>query len=110
MAGTCPPWAKRFFDARASSAGDRVGALRLALAERDILAGNFVQRDEHVVRCHVSGGRDARVDFFQKCKPCLLWPPLDESDIENNEIVSVMHSDERRRMQKAVLRQLKMSW
>src|SRR5215831_2650871 len=57
-------------------------------------------------RCHVSGGRDTRVDVFQKCKPCLLWPPLDESDIENNEIVSVMHSDERRRMQKAVLRQL----
>jgi len=38
----------RLFDARASGADDRVGALRLALAERDILAGNFVQRDEHV--------------------------------------------------------------
>jgi hypothetical protein len=64
---------KVFFDARASSAGDRVGALRLALAERDVLAGNLVQCDEHVVRCHVSGGCDARVDVFQKCKPCVSF-------------------------------------
>ena len=99
-----------FFDARASSVDDRVGALRLALAERDVLAGNLVQCDEHVVRCNVSGDCDARVDVFQKCKPCLLWPPLDKSDIENNQIVGVMHSDERRRCRKRFFGNSKISW
>src|SRR5262245_45277368 len=33
-------------------------------------------------------------------------PSLDETDIENDQVVGVMHADERRRVQKAVLRQL----
>jgi hypothetical protein len=41
----------------------------------------------------------------RKCKPRLRRPPLNESDIPNYQIVGVMHSDERRRMEKPVLRQ-----
>ena len=63
---------------------DGFGALRLALSERDILARNFVERDQHVIRRYTSGCGDARVDVFQKGKPCLLRPPLDESDVEEN--------------------------
>src|SRR5262249_60638175 len=90
----------------ASRACDGSGALRLALAKGDVLAGNLVKRDHHVVRRYVRGRGDARVDVFQKCKPRLLRPPLDETDIENNQYVGVMHPDERRRMQKPILRQL----
>jgi hypothetical protein len=63
------PYRERRSTRGPSHAGDRVGTLRLALAEGDVLAGNFVQRDKHVVGWHPSGRRDARVDVFQKCKP-----------------------------------------
>ena len=74
--------------------------------KESVLAGNFAECDHHVIRRHASGRGDARVDVFQKCKPRFLRPPLDEGDVENNQIVGVMHSDKRRRMQKAVFRQL----
>ena len=48
---------------------------------------------------------DARVDVFQKSKPRFLRPPLDESEIESNQIVAVMHADKRGRVQKTALRQ-----
>jgi len=85
---------------------DDVGALRLALPEGDVLAGNLVNRDQHVVRRHARCRGDARVDVLQQFKPRLLRSPLDESDIENDQIVGVIHPDERRRVEKAVIRQL----
>ena len=42
-----------------------VGALRLALAKREILSGSFVERDHQVVRRHASRRGDAGVDVFQ---------------------------------------------
>jgi hypothetical protein len=61
-----------------------VGALDLALAKGDVLAGKLVDRDHDVVRRHASGCGNARVDVFQQCKPRLLRPSLSESHIENN--------------------------
>jgi hypothetical protein len=43
---------------------------------------------------------------FRSASRVFLRPPLDEGQIENDQIVGVVHADERRRMQKAVLRQL----
>jgi hypothetical protein len=70
------------------------GALRLALPKRDILARNLVERNHHVVRRHGSSSRYTCVDVFQKRKPRFFRPPLDESEIENNQIVGVVHADE----------------
>ena len=69
---------------------DRLGALRLALAKGDVLAGNFVERDHDVIGRYASGRSDARVDIFQKGKARLLRPPLDETDIENDQIVGIL--------------------
>ena len=68
-----------------SGARDRVGALRLALAKGEILAGSFVERDHQVIRRHASRGGDATVDVFQECETRLLRPPLDESEIEDDQ-------------------------
>src|SRR5262249_52603000 len=84
---------------------DSLGALCLALPKRDVLAWNFVEVDHHVVPRYVSGRGNPRVDIFQKGKPRFLGPPLDESEIENNQIVGVVHADERGCMEKPVLRQ-----
>ena len=68
--------------------------------------GNFVKGDQHVVRRHPRGRGNTRVDILQKCKSRLLRPSLDESDIQYDQIVGILHPDERRRVPKAVLRQL----
>ena len=34
--------------------------------------------------------------IFQECEPRLLRPPFDESEIEDNQVVGIMHADERR--------------
>src|SRR4029077_20140249 len=39
--------------------------------------------------------------------PRLLRPPFDESEIEDNQVVGIMHADKRRRMEKALLRKFK---
>ena len=57
---------------------DGIGALRLALAEGEILAGRFVERDHQVIRRYAGRRGDTGVDVFQQRKPRLLRPPLDE--------------------------------
>src|SRR6516225_4423916 len=47
------------------------------------------------------------VDIVQQCKSSLPRSPLDQSNVENNQIVGVMHADERRGMKKPAVRQLK---
>src|SRR5262249_61060471 len=69
------------------------GALRLTLPKRDILTRRLVQRDHHVVRRHGSSRGNTCVDVFQKGKPRFLRSPLNESEIENNQIVGVVHAD-----------------
>src|SRR5215510_10781492 len=98
---TVDEWAGVFSGAR-----DGIGALRLALAEGDVLAGNFIKSDHEIVRRDAGGRRNAGVDVLEQGQPLLLRPSLDETDIEDDEVVSVVHADERRRVQKAVLRQL----
>src|SRR6202030_832844 len=61
-----------------------VGALRLAPAKGEILAGSLVERDHQVVRRHAGRRSDQGVDVFQEGQPRLLRPPFDESEIEDN--------------------------
>jgi hypothetical protein len=46
-----------------------VGALRLAPAKGEILAGGLVERDHQVVRRHAGRRGNAGVDVFQECQP-----------------------------------------
>ena len=55
---------------------DGVGTLRLALAEGEILAGSFVERDHQIVRRHAGRRSDAGVDVFQEWEPRLFRPAL----------------------------------
>jgi hypothetical protein len=43
---------------------DGVGALGLTLSERDVLAGNLDEGDQHVVRRHIGRLGDSLVDVF----------------------------------------------
>src|SRR6266849_5894185 len=89
------------------SRADGVGALRLALTKGEILAGSFVERDHQVVRRYACRRGNAGVDVFQECEPRLLRPPFDESEIEDNQVVGIMHANERRCVEKALLRKFK---
>src|SRR5580692_9866535 len=91
----------------AAPVSDGVGALRLALTKRKILAGGFVEGNQHVVGRHACRRGDARVDVLQECEPRLLRPSFDESEIEDNQVVGIMHADERRCVEKAILRKFK---
>src|SRR5712671_6127752 len=73
-----------------------VGALCLTPAEGEILAGGFVERDHQIVRRHAGRRGDAGVDVFQECKPHLLGTLFDESEIEDDQVVGIMHGDKRR--------------
>src|SRR2546425_13277156 len=84
-----------------------VGALRLALAKGEILAGSLVERDHQIVRRHAGRRGDAGVDVFQECEPRLLRPPFDEGEIEDNQVVGIMHAHKRRWVEKALLRKFK---
>src|SRR5215831_18513183 len=86
---------------------DGVGALRLALTKRDILAGNFVERNHQVVRRYSNRRGNATVDVFQERKPRLFRSPLDKSDIQDDQFVGVMHADKRRRMKEPLPRNFK---
>jgi ADP-ribose pyrophosphatase YjhB (NUDIX family) len=44
---------------------DRVGALRLASAEGDVLAGNFVERDQEIIGSDSGFRHDSRVQGLQ---------------------------------------------
>ena len=59
-------------DAVCSRSRDGVGALRVAPAEREILAGRFIERNHQVVRRYAGRRGDTGVDVFQECKPRLL--------------------------------------
>src|SRR5712675_2788270 len=84
-----------------------VGALCLTPAEGKILAGGFVERDHQIVRRHVGRRGDAGVDVFQEREPRLLGTPFDESEIEDDQVVGIMHADKRWRVEEALLRKFK---
>src|SRR6476659_7245103 len=88
-------------------ARDGVGALCLAATKGEILAGSFVERDHQIVQRHTGRRGDAGIDVFQECEPRLLRPPFDESEIEDDQVVGIMHADKRRCMEKALLRKFK---
>src|SRR5580700_1134568 len=80
-----------------------VGALGLALAKREILARSFVERDHQVVWRHVGCRGNAGIDILQECEPRLLRPTIYESEIKDNQVVGVVHTDKRWCVQKAFL-------
>src|SRR3974390_3896038 len=82
-----------------------IGALRLAWAKRDILPRTLVERNHHVVRRYGRRRRNTRINVLQKSKPRFLRSTLNESEIENNQIVGVVHTLKWRRVQKMVLGQ-----
>jgi hypothetical protein len=63
---------------------DSLGALRLALPKRNILARKFVQRNQDVIGRQSSSSRNTRVDVFQKGKPRFLGSTLNKDKIEND--------------------------
>ena len=84
-----------------------VGALRLAPAKGEILAGSFVERDHQVMRRHVGRRSDTGIDVFQEREPRLFRPPFDESEIEDDQVIGLMHADKQRCVQEPLLRKLK---
>jgi len=44
---------------------------------------------------------------FQECEPRLLRPPFDEGEIEDNQVVGIVHANKRRSVEKALLGKFK---
>src|SRR5262245_2887454 len=82
-----------------------VSALRQAAAERDVLARRLVERDQEIV-CRNSRSRDdAIVQGLQQCQSLLPRTAGDEGDLEDNQVIRVVESEERGRMTKLPARQ-----
>src|ERR1700719_1044928 len=82
-----------------------VRSLGFALSERNVASGYLVECDHDVIRRHTRGRGNSGVYVLQECKPCLLRAPLNEGDIQKDQIVRVAHSEKRWRVEKPRLRQ-----
>src|SRR6266480_6671221 len=82
-----------------------VGALRQASAERDVLARRLVERNQEIIG-RDSGSRDhAIVQGLQQRQPLLLRAAGDEGDLKDDQVIRVVESQERRRMEESAARQ-----
>src|SRR3954471_20341005 len=87
-----PGWAAR-------SCGRRrlirdVGALSQTPAEKNILAGNFVERDHQIVGRNAGRRDDAVVECLQQALPLLLGPASDEGEVEHDQVVRIGEAEE----------------
>src|SRR5437660_2252173 len=82
-----------------------VRTLRQPSAERDVLARRLVERDQEIIRRDSGGRDDALVQGLQQRQPLLLGTAGDEGDLEDDQVIRVVESQERWRMAKLAARQ-----
>jgi hypothetical protein len=82
-----------------------VGALCQAAAERDVLAGRLVERDQEIIRGDSGRRDDPIVQGFQQRQSLLLGTAGNEGDLEEDQVIRVVESEKRRRMQESAARQ-----
>src|SRR5262249_7393709 len=88
-----------------TSVASRVGSLSEAPAERDVLAGDLVERHHQIIR-RDSGSRDySVVQGLQQSQSLLFGTAGDESDLQDNQVIRVFEAQERRRVQELASRQ-----
>src|SRR5262249_46836470 len=74
-------------------------------AERDVLAGDLVERRHQIIR-RDSGSRDyAVVQGLQQSQSLLFGTAGDESDLQDNQVIRIFEAQERRRVQELASRQ-----
>jgi hypothetical protein len=71
-----------------------VGTLRQTSAERDVLAGRLVERNQEIIRRDSGGRDDAVVQGLQQRQSLLLGTAGDEGDFKDDEVIRVVESEE----------------
>src|SRR5258707_11679667 len=82
-----------------------VRTLRQAAAERDILARRLVEGDQEIIRRDSGSRDDAFVQGLQQRQPLLLRTAGDEGDLEDDQVIRVVESKKRGRMEELAARQ-----
>ena len=81
------------------------GALRQATTERNVLARRLVERDQEIIG-RDSGSRDhAVVHGLQQRQSLLLGAAGDKGDFKYDQVIGVLESEERRRVEESAARQ-----
>src|SRR5262245_18463508 len=82
-----------------------MGSLSEPSAERDVLAGDLVERLHQIIR-RDSGRRDySVVQGLQQSQSLLFGTAGDESDLQYNQVIRIFEAQERRRVQELASRQ-----
>src|SRR5262249_47586851 len=69
-----------------------MGSLSEALAERDVLAGDLVERHHQIIR-RDSGSRDYFVvQGLQQSQSLLFGTAADESDLQDNQVIRIFEA------------------
>src|SRR6476646_9071767 len=82
-----------------------MGSLSQAAAERYVLAGNFVEHDQQIVRRDSSSRHHSVIQCLQQSQPLVLRTSGDERDLQYNQVVRIFEAQERRRMTELASRQ-----
>src|SRR2546422_7944939 len=76
-----------------------------AATERNVLPRRLVERDHEIVRRDLSGRDNAVVQGLQQAQPLFLRTAGNERDLQQNQVIRIVQSQERPRMKELGRRQ-----